>query len=185
MPGMNSLELTRLERFRRSDNSRGTMRPMTMGAIKTAVLLSTTLLTLAGCTSAKQESSQVINFDKHSKGGVILRKASDVKKLKGTPADFQQFMAGVIDTDAHWGSIDKQCPTTISVEKYDTSGYALGGIGDCGGAVLMWGKHEGIWQQVWGGQDIPACNDLKKFKIPNSVAGKQCWDGKKAVTYSP
>jgi len=147
-------------------------------------LAAVALLALAGCSSRPFDTdSRVINFDKNHDGGVILRKASDVSKLKGTPDDFQQFMAGVIDANVHSGTVDKQCPVTISVEKFDTSGYASGGIGDCGGAALMWGKQHGIWQQVWGGQDIPACADLRKYAIPSSIAGNKCWAGMKAVPY--
>ncbi len=127
---------------------------------------------------------RVIDFDKRNDGGVVLRKTADVSKLKGTPDGFRQFMAGVIDTNRNWGPPDKQCPTTVSVEKYDTSGYAYGSVGDCGGAVLMWGKQDGVWQQVWGGQSIPECADMKKYSIPVSIAGDQCWDGKKAVAYT-
>jgi hypothetical protein len=148
-------------------------------------LLVVALLSVAGCGSGTSTTdSRIINFDKNHDGGVILRKAADVSKLKGTPEDFRQFMAGVIDTNVHAGPIDKQCPVTVSVVKFDPSGYASGGIGDCGGAVLMWGKQHGVWQQVWGGQDIPACVDLKKYAIPSSIAGTKCWAGKGAVRYT-
>lgn len=141
------------------------------------------LLCAVGCGASRSEPDRLVQLGSKNHGGIVLRKAADVSKLKGTPEDFRQFMAGVIDTSAHWGPPDKNCPTTITVEKYDTSGYAYGSIGECGGAVLMWGKRHGVWQQVWGGQDIPACADLKKYSIPSSIAGKQCWNGKKAVPY--
>jgi hypothetical protein len=148
-------------------------------------LVMAAVLCVASCsTGTFNTDSRIINFDKNHDGGVILRKASDVSKLKGTPEDFRQFMAGVIDTSLHWGPMDKQCPTTISVVKFDPSGYASGGIGDCGGAALMWGKQHGVWQQVWGGQSVPDCVDLKKYAIPSSIAGNKCWAGKAAVRYT-
>ena len=63
-------------------------------------------------------------------------------------------------------------------------GFAYGSVGDCGGAVLMWGKRGGVWQQVWGGQSKSECADMKKHSIPVSIAGNQCWDGKRAVAYT-
>jgi hypothetical protein len=152
--------------------------------LRTSVLLAMAVFILGSCAATEHDRPQLINFDTDHNGGVILHRASDVAKLTGTPEGFRQFMAGVIDTNLHWGELDKPCPTTITVEKYDRSGYALGSIGDCGGAVLMWGKWHGVWQQVWGGQAIPDCADLKKHSIPVSIAGNTCQAGLKAVPYT-
>jgi hypothetical protein len=70
------------------------------------------------------------------------------------------------------------------VSQLDTSGYASGGITECGGAAFMWAKRDGVWQQIWGGQDIPACEDMKKYSVPKAIAGDRCWDGKDAVEYT-
>ena len=158
----------------------------TMKARRTAVyaLCALALLCTAGCGSSPTEADRLIQYNTKNDGGIVLRKAADVSKLEGAPEDFRQFMAGVIDTNIHWGAPDRKCPTTITVEKYDTSGYAYGSIGECAGAILMWGKPDGIWQQVWVGHDVPACAELRKYAIPTLIAGKQCWNGKKLVPYA-
>ena len=155
----------------------------------------TAILMFASACGSDQESSspkptetatttapKLIDYEKD--GGVILHKASDISKLDGAPDDFKQFIAGVIDTSVNSGEQDTQCPTTISVDKFDPSGYAAGSIGDCGGAELLWAKRDGAWQQIWGGQTIRECADMKKYSVPVAIAGDQCWDGKKAVTYT-
>ena len=138
----------------------------------------------AATASSTTAAGQLIDFDKNNDGGVVLRKAADVSKLEGTPDGFKQFMAGVIDTMVNSAQLGDDCRPTVSVAKFDSSGYALGSFWNCEGAVLMWAEQDGAWQQAWGGQSIPECADMKKYSIPVSIAGSKCSDGTKAVAYA-
>ena len=164
-------------------------------------LLTAALFTMTACSSgdgsdeatpASSPSSsettpaaELIDYEKDGAKGVSLRKPADVAKITGAPDDFKQFMAGFVDaTVAGVIEQDPECPMAVTVDRFDTSGYASGVVGDCGGAAAMWGKRDGIWQQIWVGQTIPECSDMTKYSVPQSIAGDRCWDGKKDIAYS-
>ena len=111
--------------------------------------------------------------------GVAITKVADVDKLEGAPDDFKQFIAGIIASQDRMGRPDEDCPFTVGVDKIDTSGFAVGSMTSCGGAAFIWAKRDGVWQQIWGGQDVPACADLAKFSVPTTIAGDQCYDERK------
>lgn len=136
-----------------------------------AVLLSAVLL-LTGCRA----DTQVINYGE----GVELHGARDVAKLKGAPSDFKQYIAGAADATGAGSDPSDKCAPRIFVDKIDLSGYAIGGVFDCGGAQLMWARRsDGLWRQIWGGQITPDCPTLEKYEVPVAIAGKVCWDVKK------
>ena len=118
--------------------------------------------------------------------GVAITKVADVDKLKGAPDDFKQFIAGIIAAQVGMGTQDEDCPFTVGVDKIDTSGFAVGSMTSCGGAAFIWAKRDGLWQQIWGGQDIPACSDLTKFSVPTAIIGDKCYDERnnKVVEYT-
>lgn len=135
-------------------------------------------------SSPTTPATKLIDYEKDNNGGVEIQKAADVSKLVGAPDDFKQFIAGVIDQAVQSGGHDKTCPVTVGVSKLDTSGFATGGITDCGGAAFIWAKRDGVWQQIWGGQTTPGCDDMKKYSVPKAIAGDKCWDGKNEVAYN-
>ena len=116
--------------------------------------------------------------------GVTIEKVADVDKLEGAPDDFKQFIAGMFAASTGM-FVDKDCPFSVGVAKIDTSGYAIGSMFTGGGAAFIWSKRDGVWQQIWGGQDVPACDDLKKYSVPKAIVpdGK-CFDGKDVVDYT-
>jgi hypothetical protein len=137
-----------------------------------------------GTKPSSSPTTKLIDYEKgNSNGGVELKKAADVSKLEGAPDDFKRFIAGVTD-QATQGVTDNECPIIVGVSKIDTSGYASGSIRECGGAAFIWAKRDGVWQQIWGGQTTPGCNDMRKYSVPKAIAGEKCWDGKDEVDYT-
>ena len=116
--------------------------------------------------------------------GVTIEKVADVATLEGAPDDFKQFVAGLIESQRGMGSLEKDCPFSVSVDVIDTSGFARGGMFTCGGAAFIWAKRDGTWQQIWGGQDYPECTELKKYSVPKSMNFDKCLEGSKAVDYT-
>jgi hypothetical protein len=139
----------------------------------------------ASAPSASEPEAELIEYtDNPSESvGVTVSKAGDVTQLEGAPDDFKQFIAGAV-TGATAMFEDKDCPFSVGVDRIDTSGFALGSMASCGGAAFIWAKRDGVWQQIWGGQDIPACEDLSKYSVPKSFWNDSCWDGEKDVEYT-
>ena len=113
---------------------------------------------------------------------VTVASAADVAKLTGAPADFKSFI--VADLQRQQDTKDDVCTEKpeIHVSRIDTRGWAAGGsfIPQCGGNATLWAKVAGGWREVWGGQTLPDCAVLEKYRFPASVGGKECGtaDGK-------
>ena len=139
----------------------------------------------ATSTPSAQPKSEVIEYtDNPDAGvGVEIKKVADVNQLKGAPEDFKQFIAGIIASQEGMGFPDKECPFSVGVDVIDPSGFARGSMFSCGGAAFIWAKRDGLWQQIWGGQDHPECEELTKFSVPKSMGFDQCWDGKDVIDY--
>jgi hypothetical protein len=94
--------------------------------------------------------------------------AADTAQLDGTPETFRTFIVGVWQKDA-----DQGCATpTVTVQKYSSAGYALGGVGGCGGYAALWVDQDGHWKEALGTQDQWRCSDLRRFDVPTSFAGE-------------
>jgi hypothetical protein len=100
-------------------------------------------------------------------GGVEVKSAADTDKLTGTSTAFRTFIAGVWKDDADQGCTN----ATVTVQKYSSAGYALGGVGGCGGYVALWVGQDGHWKEAVGTQDEWRCGDLSRFDVPKSFAG--------------
>jgi hypothetical protein len=98
--------------------------------------------------------------------GVEVKAVSDTSKLEGTTDEFKTFIAGV------WQQNTADCPTPdITVKKYSSAGFALGGVGGCGGYVALWTVRAGAWKEALGTQDEWTCGDLTRFSVPDGFAG--------------
>ncbi len=155
--------------------------------------LTAALLTVGACGSGSgtddkdtadpstAPAAQPIDYEKDGGEPIRMSKAADVSKLEGAPDDFKQFIAGVV---AHATEVpDEECPAEVLVKAIHPDGYASGALVSCGGAAYMWAKRDGVWQQIWAGQDHPGCDDMKKFTVPVEIAGDKCFDGKDVVDY--
>ena len=136
-------------------------------------------------TNARGTKAELIEYDHDDAAGVVIAKPADVAKLKGAPDDFKQFVAGIVDASKTLPEDD--CQFTVGIAKVDTSGFAAGSMHSCGGAVYIWAKRDGVWQEIWAGQELPLCDDLKKYSVPKAIGGDKCYDDKNmkdAVEYT-
>lgn len=109
--------------------------------------------------------------------GVEVTTASDVDKLTGTSDAFKAFIA---ETLAKAVQDSSSCPDAahgVDVEKYDSSGFALGGVNTCGGYAALWTIQDGTWKEALGTQDEWICGDLTRFSVPDGFAG-ECYGPK-------
>jgi hypothetical protein len=132
--------------------------------------------------SPSNTPSELIEYDRDEATGTSIAKAADVAKLEGAPADFKQFIAGIVD--ASKVPADDDCQFTVAVAKVDTSGYAAGSMHSCGGAVYIWAKQDGVWQEIWSGQELPDCADMEKYSVPKAIAGDSCYENNQKVEYA-
>jgi len=130
----------------------------------------------ATSSSSPSPDAELITYDQKP-AGVTIAKVADVSKLEGAPDDFKQFIAGLID--GLKTPPDEDCQFTVGVEKIDTSGFAFGSQHSCGGAMYIWAKQDGVWQEIWGGQELPDCDAMEKYSVPTSIVGDKCLDAKK------
>ena len=138
--------------------------------------------TAPSSSSPKTASAELIEYDKQDAAGVSIAKAAEVSMLKGAPDDFKQFIAGIIDSSKTLPEDD--CQFTVGVAKIDTSGFAAGSMHSCGGAAYIWAKRDGVWQEIWSGQEYPACADMKKYSVPKAIAYPTCYDGNEEIDYT-
>ena len=130
-------------------------------------------------TTTAAPASTVIDY---GDDGITVARAADAAKLTGAPQDFKAFV--VADLQRQQDTKDEVCTERpeIHVAKVDTKGWAAGGvfIPQCGGNAALWAKIAGGWREVWGGQTLPDCAVLEKYRFPASVAGAECGtaDGK-------
>lgn len=109
--------------------------------------------------------------------GVEIRSAADTAKLTGTTAAFKTFIAVAA---AQATANHNACPgaaAVVTVQKYSSAGYAIGGVNDCGGYQALWAvDHDtGRWTEELGTQDTWDCDGLRYLGVPRSVAG-DCFD---------
>ena len=99
--------------------------------------------------------------------------------LKRTTAAFQRFAAR---RGAEVRRDDAGCQRNsgIYVEAF-TRGYAIGGVGVCGGYEALWTNHVrggapgGHWREVFGSQDGWYCPALKRYHVPSALVGTSCY----------
>lgn len=105
---------------------------------------------------------------------VEIQKKSDVSKLTDASDTFKNFIASYVEDEVNTSA---ECgnPLRITVSKVVKDEFAVGGIGQCGGAAYIWKKSGGVWAKVWAGQDIIVCDDVKKYMIPSAIS-EECLD---------
>jgi hypothetical protein len=156
--------------------------------LPTAAVLATALLLSGACNAnddkggstssptSAEPRAELLEYDQDEPVGVTVTKAADLAKLEGAPDDFKQFVAGLID--GFEAPPHDDCQFGVDVRKIDTSGFAAGSMGSCGGAMHIWAKQDGVWQEIWSGQELPVCADMKKHSVPKPIAGDKCYRNK-------
>jgi hypothetical protein len=126
-------------------------------------------------------SNRVIRFGEGGEHEVFIRKATDVDKLTGTSPAFKAFIADqAANLTPPAGAND--CDVGVGVAIYDPAGFARGGVNACGGYAALWGIQDGKWKELIGTQDLWACADLRKFKVPATMTNT-CYQSMKEVPY--
>jgi hypothetical protein len=171
------------------DIGTATLRPMTPTQLPVAAALAAALMICGACGSADDAKAgpspsaqatpktKLIEFDQDDAAGLTIAKPADVSKLEGAPDDFKQFIAGIID--GLKTPPDEDCQFTVGVARLDTSGFAAGNQHSCGGAAFIWAKRDGVWQEIWSGQEAPDCVTMEKYSVPKTIVGGQCFDAEK------
>jgi|GEM_PF-5122776 len=124
-------------------------------------------------TAGAGGAPKVIRYDNQSRDEVQLKKPSDVSELTDAPQSLKDYFAGLLAKKSTC-----QYGLTIGVQRVRTDGYAVGGVTECGGYAAIWAIVDGHWKEVMGSQDVWNCNELKKYQVPDSIAGTKCWDDK-------
>ena len=118
--------------------------------------------------TATATPAQVITFPG---AGVEVTTAADTDKLTGTTAAFKAFIA----TQAQRASTEgASCPGAahgVTVQKYSSAGYAIGGFNACGGYAALWTQYQGSWGEGQATQDTWDCDALTFLQVPRSFAG--------------
>ncbi|MGY2874526.1 hypothetical protein ACVW00_001716 [Marmoricola sp. URHA0025 HA25] len=124
--------------------------------------------TTSATTSPTAEPPKVITYPG---SGIEVVTAADAEKLTGTTAAFRSFITSQAAADG------ASCTATqhgVTVQKYSSAGYAIGGR-TCGGYVALWVDRDGTWQEGMGTQDVWDCDTLGYLQVPTSFAG-ECAD---------
>lgn len=140
-------------------------------------------------TSSKVPAMKIIDFrtgaDKH---GLEVFTTAAVSKLTGTSDAFKQFVTANIE---RLSATNKTlCPNAavgFVVNKYATSGYAMGSVADCGGYGALWGVRDGAWKELIATQDIWHCGQLHQYGVPKGLLDDpRCYDEAtdKVITYA-
>jgi len=156
-----------------------------------AVVCSLVLTTLAACgqpaaspqssasaSASPDASSDVIVYttgwgdDGVPHGTVEVTRPSDLVKLKGAPSDFVDFIGQILHDGADPSG---ECDLTVAVDGIDpATGVAIGSVGGCGGAEVLWVRWNGRWVEATGTQMGWGCVQLEEFRVPRRIAPPTC-----------
>jgi hypothetical protein len=115
------------------------------------------------------QTPQVITYPGR---GVEVVGEGDVGQLTGTTPEFRAFVAGQARKAATDGAACPDASHGITVQKYSSAGYALGGVNACGGYAALWVERDGAWQEGLGTQDAWDCDALGYLDVPGSFVGE-------------
>ena len=108
-------------------------------------------------------------------GGIEVVTEADASKLTGTSPDFRAFIVGLARRAAEDGASCPDAAHGVTVQKYSSAGYAIGGVNACGGYAALWVRLDGAWQEGMGTQESWDCTTLGYLGVPQSFAG-ECSD---------
>ncbi|MFL6023614.1 MAG: hypothetical protein ACJ72O_09770 [Marmoricola sp.] len=128
-------------------------------------------------TQTPEPTPTVITFPGN---GVEVKTAADVEKLTGTTSEFKTFIAATLQKAVEDGSKCSGAYHGVTVTKYDSDGFALGGVNSCGGYEALWSIQNGAWKEALGTQDEWVCGDLTRFSVPDGFAG-ECYGPKQVL----
>ncbi|GAA1789518.1 hypothetical protein GCM10009795_039090 [Nocardioides hankookensis] len=116
----------------------------------------------------------IVYSDGHS-AGVEVTRASQARRLHGSPASFKRFIGRTAQRIADASTCEGGY-VGVTVFRIRTDGFAAGGVNDCGGYAALWAIVDGRWKQIEGTQELWACGPLLRHRVPSSIAGHSCYD---------
>jgi hypothetical protein len=103
--------------------------------------------------------------------GVTVRTAADAAKLHGTSQAFRRFIVATVPQTPSGCSQGG----SVTVQAWRADGFAVGDVFACGGYRAIWGTDGGTsWRELIGAQDLWSCSDLRRYRVPTSIAGDKC-----------
>lgn len=123
---------------------------------------------------------------------VVHDRATARTYLPGTPRAFRLFAAhegAAVRRLAQSNGESTHCVAQAGITVTDfaqaaAAGYAIGGVGSCGGYAALWTNATrgayGVttWREVIGTQDGWYCPDLKRYRVPSALVGTSCYSPK-------
>ncbi|HET6151849.1 MAG TPA: hypothetical protein VFE15_02780 [Marmoricola sp.] len=103
--------------------------------------------------------------------GIEVSSPQESDKLVGTSVAFQKFIGDQARRAVEDGSACPDAAHGVTVQKYSSSGYAIGGVNSCGGYEALWVRSNGVWAEGQGTQDIWDCDALTYLHVPTSFTG--------------
>jgi len=117
-----------------------------------------------------------------------LRKAGDVKLLKGAPDDFKEFLRGTIkaETQVIKKSLRNRGKTLESADCDFAVEFRVWGVGpsvatgrergcERDSADVIWAKKDGAWRRVARMQGGWDCAVLERYRVPADITSSTCW----------
>ena len=117
-----------------------------------------------------------------------LRKAGEVKLLKGAPDDFREFMRRTIraETQEIKKSLRNRGKTLESAGCEFAVEFRVWGVGpgvatgrergcERDSADVIWAEKDGVWQRVARMQGGWDCEVLDRYRVPADITGSTCW----------
>ena len=117
-----------------------------------------------------------------------LRTASDMRLLKGAPADFKAYLRNRIEENTGLVLADlasklrtvegEDCDFTAEIRVWGVAPHvATGRERGCGQESydVIWAKQDGTWRlaaRMQGGWD---CAELERFRVPADITAAACW----------
>lgn len=117
-----------------------------------------------------------------------LRKAGDVKLLKGAPDDFKEFMRGTIkaETQLIKKSLRNRDKTLESADCDFAVEFRVWGVGpgvatgrergcERDSSDVIWAEKDGTWRRVARMQGGWDCAVLERYRVPADITASTCW----------
>lgn len=103
--------------------------------------------------------------------GIEITSPQQSDKLVGTSTAFQQFIGDQARRAVEAGASCPDAAHGVTVQKYSSSGYAIGDVNSCGGYQALWVLSNGIWAEGQATQDEWDCDSLAYLHVPASFTG--------------
>ena len=124
-------------------------------------------------------------------GVEVWRASGDLRRLRATTPAFRAFVEKRLDRMwKGWLDADPACAHSplVVVKTWTRDGFARivnegtfrhgPGTARCagGGAQRIYAVRDGRWRAVLGAQEPFACDDLRRYEVPDVVGGPECLD---------